>query len=242
MLDLPETLSIRGFRLEAAYTAQRLRASEDARSLAPGFEEAADKFALLEAEEARLDVQRVEAQASVESADDAWDDVMRGLQQRLLELSGHNQDHELYRRYFSDIPSQVTSLSYPAEILISKDLERALLEQDIEDLRVFAERLREKREPLENMMLERTRLEVETARFQNRVALAKSILNRLRRMAWANLEEIALARHQPRAWCARFFQGRSSVAVLSEESSLEHALEPPMNGETTGLPEALPLA
>ena len=70
--ELPETLSIREIRLEVNYSAARLNALEETRHLAKDFEEAAEKFALLENEEASLDLQRVETQAMVEIADDAW--------------------------------------------------------------------------------------------------------------------------------------------------------------------------
>src|SRR5262249_37860778 len=145
MLELPESYNVRQFRLEASYTATRLVALDDTRSLAKDFEEAADKFALLEAEEARLDVRRMEVQALVEAAADAWAAVMDAFMRRLLELSSHSQDHALYRKYFSDVPSQVTSLSYHAEIMISKDLEQALEQEEVEELRVFSGRLAEKR-------------------------------------------------------------------------------------------------
>jgi hypothetical protein len=231
MLELAETLPLRAFRLEAGYTAARLAALEETRSLKGDFEEAADKFALLEAEEARLDVSHIETQAMVETADDAWDDTIRSLQRRLLELSGNSCDHELYRRYFSDIPSHVTSLSYHAEIMISKDLERALQHEEIEELRVFSDKLREKREPMENLLLERTRLEVETARFQNRVALAKAILNKLRRIAFASLEEIAIARGHDRSWCSRFFHERNVHLEALEQDGTEPSGARSNNGE-----------
>jgi hypothetical protein len=233
MLELPETLPLRVFRLEAGYSAARLGAQDDTRPLSRDFEEAADKFALLEAEEARIDVQRMETQAMVETADDAWDDTMRALQRRLLELSGNSCDHELYRKYFSDIPSQVTSLSYHAEIMISKDLERALQHEEIEELRVFSDKLHERREPLENLLLERTRLEVETARFQNRTALAKAILNKLRRVAYASLEEMALARGLSREWCVRFFHERNIYLEALEQDGTETNGEKSINGEAS---------
>ena len=205
MLEIPESKPIRAFRLEANYTAARLNALDETRHLATDFEEAADKFALLEEEEGRLEIRFVETQAMVETADDAWDDAMMAFQRRLLDLSGNSVDAELYRRYFADIPSHVTALSYAAEIMISKDLERHLESEESEELRIFSERLAEKRRGLENIIQERTRLEVEQARFANRVALAKAILNKLRRVLWASLEEVAMAKARAPDWCARFF-------------------------------------
>jgi hypothetical protein len=236
MLELTETLPIRAFRLEASYTATRLKALEETRHLAKDFEEAADTFALLEAEEGRLALQRIETQALVETADDAWDDAMRMLQRRLLDLSGNSCDHELYRKYFSDIPSHVTSLSYHAEIMISKDLERALEHEDREELRVFSERLRERRDPMEKLLSERTRLEVEAARFANRVSLAKAILNKLRRVAYASLEEIAVARGLSKEWCARFFHTRNvNLDALEADGAEPVAAEKPAaNGDAGG--------
>lgn len=206
MWELPESLSIRAFRLDAAYTAARLNAQDDTRRFARDFEEAADKFALLEAEEAQLGIQRVETEASVETADDAWDDTMRAFQRRLLDLSGNSTDAELYRRYFSEIPSHVTSLSHPAEIMISRELEQALEHEEQPELKAFGERLRSKRAPLEAILAERTRLEVEEARFANRVFLAKAILNKLRRALYANLDELAAAQGRSRDWSHRFFR------------------------------------
>lgn len=233
MLELPETLPIRAFRLEASYSATRLNALSETRHLAGDFEDAADTFALLEQEEGRLALQRIEAQALIETADDAWDDTMRALQRRLLDLSGNSCDHELYRRYFSDIPSHVTSLSYHAEIMISRELEQALDHEERDELRVFAERLREKRDPLEKLLTERTRLEVEAARFANRVSLAKAILNKLRRVAYAGLEETAAARGQTKEWCARFFHTRNvNLEAIEADGAEPAATEKPSNGET----------
>jgi hypothetical protein len=209
MLELSETASVRHYRLEASYTRARLEACEETARLANDFEEAADKLALLESEESRFDTRCMEVQALVEAADDAWDDTMHAFMRRLLELSNHSQDHELYRKYFTDVPSHATSLSYHAEIMISKDLEHALELEEIEELRSFAERLRAKRDALENLLTERTRHEVETARFHNRVSLAKIILNKLRRIALSSIEEIAIAGGHDHAWCMRFFHARN---------------------------------
>src|SRR5687767_9300343 len=134
MLEIPESKPLRAFRLEANYTAARLNALDETRHLATDFEEAADKFALLEEEEGRLDIRRVETQAMVETADDAWDDTMMSFQRRLLDLSGNSVDAELYRRYFADLPSSVTSMSYAAEIMISKELEKHLENEESEEL------------------------------------------------------------------------------------------------------------
>ncbi len=197
--------AIRAHRLELAYTAARLNALEGTRHLAGDFEEAVDKFAMLEAESARIDLMRVETQAMVETADDAWDDTMHAFQRRLLDLSGNSTDHAMYRRYFADIPSQVTSMSYAAEILISKDLETDLGNEDNPELAEYAERLADKRRPLESALRERTRLEVEAAKFGNRVALAVALTDKLRRVAAANLEEIGAARDHDSNWSSRFF-------------------------------------
>jgi hypothetical protein len=231
MLEIPESKSIRAFRLEANYTAARLNALDETRHLASDFEEAADKFALLEEEEARLDTRRVETQAMVETADDAWDDAMMAFQHRLLDLSGNSVDAELYRRYFADIPSHVTSLSYAAEILISKELERQLESEEQEELCVFSERLGEKRRALENIIHERTRLEVDQARFQNRVALAKAILNKLRRILWASLEEVAMAKNRSADWCARFLWTHNQHLEAIDEDGTE---PPPRAEERNG--------
>jgi hypothetical protein len=233
MLEIPESKSIRSFHLEANYTAARLNALDDTRHLAPDFEEAADKFALLEQEEARLDVRRVETQAMVETADDAWDDVVMAFQRRLLDLCGNSVDAELYRRYFADIPSHVTTLSYAAEIMISKDLERQLEIEEGEELRGFSERLADKRRTLENIIHERTRLEVDHARFHNRVALAKAILNKLRRILWASLEEVAMAKTRAPDWCGRFFWTHNEHMHAMEADGLESSEAAASNGEAT---------
>ena len=239
MLEIPEAKPIRAFRLEANYTAARLNALDETRHLASDFEEAADKFALLEQEEGRLDIRRVETQAMVETADDAWDDAMMAFQHRLLDLSGNSVDAELYRRYFADIPSHVTSLSYAAEILISKDLERHLETEELDELRVFAERLGEKRRALENIIQERTRLEVDQARFQNRVALAKTILNKLRRILWASLEEVAMAKNRDLEWCARFLWTHNQQIESMDLDGSEHGSHAEAsNGEAASLPRA----
>lgn len=232
MLELPENFPIRVFRLEASYTAARLKALDETRHLSKDFEEAADKLALLEEEEARLDVKRMQTQALVETADDDWDDTMMGFQRRLLDLSGNSVDAELYRTYFSEIPSHVTSMSYAAEIMISKDLERHLETEEIEELRSFSDRLREKREPLENIIRERTMLEVDEARFANRVSLAKAILNKLRRILFAGLEEVAMARGRPKEWCVRFFHTHNETLDASDQDGVEGSMPPPANGES----------
>ncbi len=245
VLDLSENLTLRQFRVEAKYTAARLNALPETRKLANDFEEAADKLALLEEEEARMAVQRAESQAMVETADDAWDDVMHALQRRLLDLSGSSTDHEIYRKYFADLPSQVTRLSYNAEIMISKDLERTLSEESIDELRSFAERLRSKREPLENTLVERTRMEVDEARFQNRVAMAKTILNKLRRTGHASLEEVGLAHGRTRDWAARFFHAKNEHLDTSDRegaSSDAPAGAASLNGEASAITESFPEA
>lgn len=206
MLELSEELLIRSFRLEARYTAMRLLALAETRAYAKDFEDAYDKFALLEEEGAHIDVRKVESQAQVEMADDAWDDTMLSFQRRLLEVVENDVNTELYRSYFADIPSHVTSLSYAAESMISKELESKLAVEAHPELHGFASRLEDRRRALESSLQDRTRLEVDEARFQNRVALAKAILNKLRRVLFASLEETARARGLPRAWCLRFFQ------------------------------------
>lgn len=221
VLELPENQTIRIYRLEAKYMAARLAALEETRRLAKDFEEAHDKLALLEEEEARIAVQRTESQANVETADDAWDDCVHAFQRRLLDLAGNSTDHELYRKYFADLPSHVTNLSYHAELMVSKDLERALDEETIEELRAFAERLRQKRAPLENALVERTRLEVDEARFQNRVAMAKIILNKLRRNVHASLLDLGAARGRGAEWAARLLEGKSShLETLDRDGSV----------------------
>lgn len=234
MLELHEHLSIRAFRLEANYTAARLKALEDTRSLAKDFEEAADKFALLEDEQARLDIRRMQTQASVETADDAWDDTMIAFQARLLEKAGNSVDAELYRRYFAEIPSQVTSLSYAAEIMISKDLEGMLEHEEIDELRAFTERLADKRQGLENILRERTRLEVDEARFANRVSLAKAILNKLRRILFASLEEVAIANGRGREWCVRFYHRDNVVLEAIDSDGVESFQQSLPPGEDYG--------
>jgi hypothetical protein len=231
MLELPSHLGIRTHRLEASYTAARLGGLDATRELASGFEEAADKFRLLEEEEARLEMREVDLQASVESADDAWDDVIVGFRRRLLDLAGNDVDAEIYRRYFADIPSAVTGLSYAAEIMISRDLERALTRDALGELVDHAGRLEEKRLALEAALHERTRLEVDVARFRNRVALAKSILNKLRRVLFAQLEEIAVERGLGRDWCARFFLHHEMILEAMEIDAVDAPLElPPETG------------
>lgn len=229
MLELDDHQPVRHFRLEANYTAARLKALDETRHLAGDFEEAADKFALLEAEHATIEVRRIETQAMVETADDAWDDTVMAFQRRLLELSGNSVDAELYRRYFADIPSHVTTMSYAAEVMISRDLERALSHEGQEELRVFADRLAEKRTTLERIIEERTRLEVDEARFANRVSLAKAILNKLRRVLFASLEEVALAHGRGRDWCLRFYHAHNETLAALDDDGVESA--PKQNGE-----------
>lgn len=205
MLELSEDLDLRTFRMEARYTAARLSASPETRALAKDFEEAHDKLALLEEEESALAMQSVEAQAAVEMADEAWDDTILGFQRRLLELVDQDVDAELYRNYFAEIPSHVTSLSYQAEILISKALEGRLSTEPEAELASFADRLESKRLALESAMHAQVVHEVEEARFANRAAMAKAVVNKLRRLSFASLEETARSRGQGLAWCARFF-------------------------------------
>lgn len=223
MLEFPEHLPLRAFRLQASYTAARLNALDETRRLAGGFEEAADKFALLEEEEAQLAVRRMQTQAAVETADDAWDDTMLGFRARLLEQCAHDTESELYRRYFAEIPSNVTSLSYPAEILISKELEAQLAHEEEPSLKSFADRLAEKRAGLEGLMAERTRLEVEEARFANRVQLAKQVLNKVRRVLFTSLEEIQMARGRPESWCARFYYAHNDVLAALDNDGAEQS-------------------
>jgi hypothetical protein len=221
MLELPETLPIRAFRLQASYTAARLSALEETRHLADDFTEAADKMALLETEEAQLAVRRMQTQAAVETADDAWDDVMLAFRARLLERAGHDTEADVYRRYFADIPSNVTSLSYAAELLISKDLEAQLAHEAEPELSAFAERLADKRAGLEAIIRERTQLEVDEARFANRVALAKQVINKLRRILFASLEEVQIARGRDRSWCARFYFSHNDVLAALDQDGAE---------------------
>ena len=97
------------------------------------------KLGALEDELTRLELQRVEIEARVETSDDLWDETMVAFQQTLLELARSNLDHPLYRKYFAEIPSQVTSLSHAAEILVSKDLEQMLEGEEVEALRQAGE-------------------------------------------------------------------------------------------------------
>lgn len=221
MVALPEDLPVRAFRLEACYSASRLKILEETRRLANDFDEAADKLALLEAEEGELAVRRMQTQAQVETADDDWDDTMNAFRLRLLEMVEHDTDRELYRQYFADIPSHVTSLSYAAEVLISKELEARLAHEADERLAAFEPRLREKREALEGLMLERTQLEVEEARFSNRVAMAKRIVNKLRRVLAADLEEIQRTRGRDEGWHMRFFFAPNALLDRTERDGTE---------------------
>jgi hypothetical protein len=224
--------------MEARYTSARLRALPETRALAGDFDEAHDKLALLEEEGAELDLRRMETQAKVEIADDAWDDAMHAFQRRLLELAGHDVDAELYRSYFADIPSQVTSLSYSAEIMISKELESKLALDEHVDLAAFASRLEDRRKALEGALHERTRLEVDEARFANRVAMAKAILNKLRRVLFASLDEIARARGLGHGWCFRFFHDHNPQVEAADLDGAEaprslpaHAAADPEDGD-----------
>lgn len=227
-IELPEQLNLREVRLEMAYTAARLNALEETRHLAGEFSETSDRIRQLEEELVQLELQRVQTQAMVEIADDDWDDVMLSFQRRLLDLSAQSVDHPLYRKYFAEIPSQVTSLSYAAEIMISKDLEGDLEKEELAELRLFADRLREKRVPLENALRERTRLEVEVAKFQNRVALAKQLSNKLRRITLANLEELAVAKDRGASWSWRFFRAYNVDIDTFDQDGAETAV--PSNG------------
>lgn len=227
MLELPERRSIRAFRLEAHYTACRLKALEETRDLAGDFDEATDKLARLEQEDAAFALRRMETQAAVETADDEWDDTMVAFRNRLLEAAGHSTDAELYRRYFADIPSHVTSLSYAAEILISKELETSLRHEALAELSSFADRLQNKRFALEKIIEERTRLEVEEARFANRVELAKQILNHLRRVLAASLQEVAKTHHRDDEWVARFFYRHNATLAESDQDGVEATPPPP---------------
>ncbi|MBK8014689.1 MAG: hypothetical protein IPK13_25470 [Deltaproteobacteria bacterium] len=208
MLELPETLPLRTYRLSARYTASRMNAYRDAQPLAHEFEEASEKFALLEAEAGQIAVAKADASARVAGADDAWDETMLSFRAHLLQLSGYSVDAPLYRRYFADIPSHVTSLSFAAEIMISRELEAALglADEARDSLIAFADMLRTKREKLESAIREQTRVEVMEARFLNRVALAQVILNDLRQRAHSTLVEIASRTSRPAGWAARFFE------------------------------------
>lgn len=227
-IELPEQLTLREVRLEMTYTAARLNALEETRHLAGDFSESSDRIRQLEDEQTQLELQRVETQAMIEIADDDWDDVMLSFQRRLLDLAGQSVDHQLYRKYFAEIPSQVTSLSYAAEIMISKDLEADLDKEEMPELRLFADRLREKRVPLENALRERTRLEVEIAKFQNRAALAKALSNKLRRISLANLEELAVTKDRGPAWSWRFFRAYNVDVDSFDQDGAEPVV--PTNG------------
>lgn len=73
-------------------------------------------------------------------------------------------------------------------------------------------------------MDERTHLEVEEARFANRVQLAKQVLNKLRRALLASLEEIQIARGRDTEWCARFFYAHNEVfAALDGDGAGDEA-------------------
>jgi hypothetical protein len=126
--------------------------------------------------------------------------------------------------------------------MISKDLERALSEESIEDLRVFADRLQTKRTPLENALVERTRLEVEEARFQNRVAMAKTILNKLRKSAHATLADIGGKRGRGTDWPSRLLEGKNSHLDAIDRDGISAAGSHlrALNGEITTRPEAAP--
>lgn len=225
MLELPAHLGIRAHRLEASYTAARLNAIEGTRHLARPFEEAADKLRQLEEEEARLEFREVDIRASLETADDEWDDVVVAFRRRLLELANNDVDAPIYRQYFADIPSHATELGYAAEILISKELEAAIASDRHADLAAFGHRLEEKRLRLEAIVHERARFEVDAARFENRVALAKSILAKLRRVLFAQLEELALDRGLGREWCARFYLHHEEILEALEADGSEEPLE-----------------
>lgn len=225
--------------MELAYSAARLNALDETRHLAAEFEAAADKFAMLEAEAARLDIMRVETQAMVETADDAWDDTMLAFQRRLLDLSNNSTDHELYRRYFADVPSQVTSMSYAAEIMISKDLEAELGKEANADLQAYADRMADKRRPLENALRERTRLEVESAKFANRVALAVALIDKLGRIAAANLEEIGVASDRGHNWSGRFFLAENPILDVIDSDGVDNIPGPAHAAEVSGFDHAM---
>jgi hypothetical protein len=207
MLELSPSLSLRDVRLESIYTARRLSALEETRHLATDFEDAADKLGLLLAEEARFEQARVELQAMVEVADDAWDDVVHAVARRIGELSDHDHDHPLYRRYFDVVPTGATTLSYHAERMISRDLEALLADEPLDALASLGPDLARRREALEAILRERTRHEVERAKFDNRVRLARELVDRLRRTLFATLEEIRQSRGRDAAWGARFYLG-----------------------------------
>ncbi|MBI2373679.1 MAG: hypothetical protein HYV07_06735 [Deltaproteobacteria bacterium] len=224
MLELSENLSIREFRLEASYTAARLAAAAESTGLAGEHSNAAEKLAELEAEGASLDVAKTQTQAMVEIADDAWDEVALAFQRKLLELSGGSVDHELYRRYFAEIPSQLTRLSYQAEIMISKDLEEDLEGETQDELSAYGAKLEVSRHGLEAALRERTRLEVEGAKYQNRVALAKQLVNRLRRSTWSDLVELAGERGEP--WALRFFRQENAVLDAVDADGIAPSTRP----------------
>lgn len=236
MLELPEELALRTFRVEVRYTATRLKALPETRGLAAEFDEAHDRLVRLEDEEGQLAGRSIEVQAAVEIADDGWDDAMLGFQRRLLDLVEQDVDAPLYREYFADIPSHVTSLSYGAEVMISKELEARLAADERSELREVGERLAARRATLESSMLERTRLEVDEARFLNRSMMAKAITNKLRRVLFARLEELARARGLPRAWCLRFFHTENlHLGIEAEGAQMPVALGDGLKPE---LPEA----
>lgn len=238
MYGNPEYLPLRTYRLEASYTSARLEVLEETRALAADFQEAADKFALLEQEESQLGLRRMRTQAQVETADDAWDDTIIAFRNRLMEIVEGDTEAELYRQYFTDIPSHVTSLSYAAEILISKELEAKLTAEEDSRLAEFGPRLEEKREQLEAIIKERTHLEVEEARFSNRVDLAKQILGKLQRVLVANLDEIRNTRQRDEAWVNRFFFSHN---VTLEDSDYDGAeLSAGEDASVYLLPESAP--
>ncbi|MBI4821708.1 MAG: hypothetical protein HY791_35940 [Deltaproteobacteria bacterium] len=209
MLELSENMTVRDFRLEASYTSARLSAVDEASHLASEYQQASEKLAELEAEGAGLDMAKMQSQAMVEIADDAWDEVALEFQAKLLSLSGGSVDHELYRKYFAEIPTEMTRLSYNAEIMISKDLEEDLADEPATELAAFRGRLELKRRTLEAALRERTRLEVEAAKYQNRISLAKQLVNRLRKTTWNDLLDLARDRGEP--WALRFFRQENAV-------------------------------
>jgi hypothetical protein len=207
MVDVHLEAPLGSFRIEAAYTASRLSADPDVRVLAIDFKDAESKFALLEQEATQLAAREGAMQGLVESADDAWDDEIRAFHDGLLTASDGSVDHPRYRSYFADVPSGVTHLSYAAELLVSRELEKRLSEEPLERLRSFEASLRAKREVLEKALHEQTVLEVTRARFENRAALGKSLLNRLRAETLASLQATASAKNYGPDWCYRFFRG-----------------------------------
>ncbi|MEM6370680.1 MAG: hypothetical protein AAF851_20500 [Myxococcota bacterium] len=234
MIELSPRASLRTYRLEASYTAARLSATEDTEHLAREFSEAADRIRLLEEELVRLDARKVQTQAALESADDAWDDEMQGFRRRLLELCDNDVDAELFRRYFADVPSSVTELSYGAEVMISLELEESVAADGHPDLSALIPRLAEKRGALEVILKEALRVEVDEARYVNRVAMAKAIVNKLRRVAVASLEEIAMSRRHSRLWTARFFLDHQELATsLRDEDLLDPDFDEPRQLEAS---------